>query len=59
MLLVAFDLWNASGDVLFADVLGMTPRLVTAISGFMEARALDAPETLDAWMARWSSGNRV
>ncbi|MBC8132595.1 MAG: hypothetical protein H7X95_06410 [Deltaproteobacteria bacterium] len=58
MLLVAFDLWNGSGEVLLADVLNMTPRLVAAIASFMEAQCLEMPEAMAAWIARWSPAPR-
>lgn len=56
ILLVAFDLWNRSGDVLLSEVLALSPRLVVAVAGFMEAWGLQSAEAMDAWMARWSPG---
>ena len=55
MLLVAFDLWNGSGEVLLRDLLAQSPELVTAVAGFMEARARDNPAAMEAWISRWSS----
>jgi hypothetical protein len=54
MLLVAFDLWNGSGGALLGEVLGMSPRLVTAVAGFMEARCQETPGALETWVRRWS-----
>jgi len=58
MLLVAFDFWNGSGEAYLRDILDMTPRLATAIAGFLEAGCAD-PTSVDAsiarWIARWSS----
>lgn len=54
MLLITFDLWNGSGDILFRDVLALSPRLVVAVAGLMEARCLDSGEAMDAWIARWT-----
>lgn len=54
MLLVASDLWNGSGDILFRDALALSPRLVVAVAGLMEARCLDSAEAMEAWIARWT-----
>lgn len=54
ILLVAFDLWNGSGAVSLAEVLGLPPRLVRAVAGLIDASADDSPEALARWMARWS-----
>lgn len=54
-LLVAFDLWNGSGDIPLRDVLALSPRLVVAVAGLMEARCLDSAEAMEAWIARWTS----
>ncbi len=61
--LVAFDLWNGSGEVPFRDVLDLPPRLVEAISALMPLAVAEVqssrPEAdlMGAWMARW--GPRV
>ena len=55
MLLIAFDLWNGSGDIPFRDVLALSPRLMAAIAGLMEARCLDTAESMDAWITRWTT----
>lgn len=53
MLLVAFDFWNGSGGASFNDVVGLAPRLVRAIAGFMEARHIDT-DAIEMWIACWS-----
>jgi hypothetical protein len=58
VLLVAFDFWNGSGDVGFSEVLGLPPRLVTAISALMAAHCADTSEALAEWIDRWSPDAR-
>lgn len=60
MLLVAFDLWNGSGDASFRDVVGLSPRLVTAIAGLMAARCAELAQGrgLQAWIGEWGGDAR-
>jgi hypothetical protein len=59
VLLVVFDLWNRSGDVLLRDVLDLPARLLEAISSLIPlvgARGqMTRPESdpLVAWLGRW------
>jgi hypothetical protein len=59
--LVAFDLWNGSGESAFRDVLDLPPRLVEAISSLMPLVGIRASssrpeaELMAAWIARWGA----
>ena len=61
VLLVVFELWTSSGEVLLRDVMDLPPRLVEAISSLMPLVGARGQTTLPesdpvaAWLTRWGS----